>query len=146
MLFDPNNPFDVESARSYLENCIKSGKPFNITKQRIPRTLSQNSYLHLILSYFASKYGETLEETKQARYKREVNPELFIRESIDKDTGKVSEILRSSADLDTIEMSTSIERFKNYSLMECGILLPDAEKQDQIVGAMKQIDSCKEFL
>ena len=71
----------------------------------------------MILGYFACETGNTLEWVKQQYYKKLVNPSIFIRERDDKYLGRIK-ILRSSADLDSAEMSTSITRFRNWASAE----------------------------
>ena len=77
-------------------------------KKKLPnRTLAQNSYLHLLLGYFGSEYGCSLDEAKIDFYKRTCNRDLFERKMVNK-KGKEVTYLRSSAELTTGEMTASV--------------------------------------
>ena len=78
MLYDGGNPLHAVQARARLEKFIAEKKIFEQTEKKPRRTRSQNSYLHVILAYFASQYGETERWVKERFYKRLVNPELRI--------------------------------------------------------------------
>ena len=96
-----------------------------LTEKKPQRTASQNRYLHSILAYFALEVGETAEYVKRHYFKILCNKDLFIREVDDKYLGKIK-VLRSSADLDTGEMTTAIERYRNWcSTQGCYIPSPD---------------------
>ena len=82
---------------------------------------------------------------KQQYYKKLVNPSIFIRERDDKYLGRIK-ILRSSADLDSGEMATSISRFRNWASSECGIYLPSPE-EDRLIQLMEiEIQRNKDYL
>ena len=116
-----------------------------MTEKKPRRSLPQNRYLHVLLAYFGTQTGNTLEWVKQQYYKKLVNPDLFIREKEDKYLGKIK-VLRSSADLDTSEFSLSIERFRNWASQEAGIYLPSADEYIIIQQMEIEIERNKEFL
>ena len=62
-------------------------------------------------------------------FKRLVNPDLFVEHRYDKYLGEI-EVLRSSRDLDTGDMTTAIERFRNWSASEADIYLPAPNEQE----------------
>ena len=69
--------------RQFKERCdflLRQGFLVELTEKRGKRTLKQNSYLHLLLSYFALQYGERMETIKQEVFKRHVNPDIFLQE------------------------------------------------------------------
>ena len=123
----------------------ESGKVIELTEKKPRRSLPQNKYLHVILAYFGTQTGNTLEWVKQQYYKKLVNPDLFIREKEDKYLGRIK-VLRSSADLDTAEMSLSIERFRNWAAQETGIYIPSADEAILIQQMEIEIERNKEFL
>lgn len=127
MQYDGNNPLHVEQARTRLEQLIKNKKVFELTEKKPKRGLSQNRYLHTILGFFACETGNTLEWVKQQYFKKLVNPAMFIREKEDKYLGTIK-VLRSSADLDTAEMTTAIERFRNWASAEAYICHPPMKR------------------
>lgn len=53
MNFDLSDSSDVIEFKRYCDYLIKNEKPVSINEVREQRSVSQNGYLHLILSYFA---------------------------------------------------------------------------------------------
>ncbi len=127
MKYDGANPLHAQQARAKLEKLIAGEKVFELTEKKPVRTLKQNAYLHTCLGYFASQTGNTLEYVKQKYFKILCNKDLFVREVDDKYLGRIK-ILRSSAELDTSEMTTAIERWRNWAASEAGIYIPSPEE------------------
>ena len=144
MLFNPQNPYDLERADAYYRKLRSGQAPFEI-RRKAHRTLSQNSYLHLLLGYFGSQYGCSLDEVKIDIYKRTCNRDLFERTATNK-MGKEVTFLRSSAELTTAEMSLSIDRFRNWSASVAGIYLPAVGEQQMLVYAQQEIERNNEFI
>ena len=128
MFYDANKPIDVQRAIVKFKHLIEKKKTFELTQKKEKRTLNQNSYLHLILSFFALEYGETLEYVKLEFFKKLVNKQIFEYERINVKTGEIRIDYRSSASLNTKEMTDAIERFRNYASKEAGIYLPTPEE------------------
>lgn len=145
MKYDGDNPLHAQQARSKLEKLIKEQKVFELTEKKPKRTTQQNKYLHTLLGFFACETGNTLEYVKQNYYKKLVNPSIFTRRINDKFLGDV-EILRSSSDLDTAEMTTSIERFRNWASAECGIYLPSPDEERLLQLMEIEIDRNKNYI
>lgn len=146
MIFNSKIEHDKQKARDQLEFLIKNEKRFEIIEKRNNRTLKQNAYLHLILSYFALEVGETLEFIKQEVFKKKVNPDTFKTERRNPKSGKIREDWKSSADLNTKELSDCIDRFKNWSLQKTGIRIPDANENEFIDSIRNQIEQQKQWL
>lgn len=144
-LFDLSNPLDKANFLLRAKKLAESGKIVDLTEKKPRRSLPQNKYLHVILAYFGTQTGNTLEWVKQQYYKKLVNPDIFIREKEDKYLGKIK-VLRSSADLDTAEMSLSIDRFRNWSAQEAGVYIPAADEAILIQQMEIEIERSKEFL
>lgn len=144
-LFDLSNPLDKANFMLRAKKLAESGKIVELTEKKPRRSLPQNKYLHVILAYFGTQTGNTLEWVKQQYYKKLVNPDLFIREKEDKFLGRIK-VLRSSADLDTAEMSLSVDRFRNWSAQEAGIYIPSADEAILIQQMEIEIERNKEFL
>lgn len=128
MLYDCRNDLDRATflARAQL---LADRKDVVELRTKRQRTLNQNSYLHVIIGYFAARYGEEAEYVKNEYFKQLVNPKTFVlSKTIDKFTGQVRVKLRSTSDLTTEEMSTCIDRFRNWSSKEAEIYLPTAEE------------------
>ena len=145
MLYNLSNPLDVQNARVRLEHLISRQCTAELTEKKPKRTLSQNSYLHLLLGYFASQTGNTLEWVKQQYYKKLCNPDLFIGEKEDRFLGRIKYV-RSSADLRTDEMNLSIERFRNWSASEAGIYLPEPTNEAEIRALQVEVERYKTYL
>lgn len=71
------------------------------------RSLRQNNYLHLLLGAFGAHFGYTLAEAKLV-YK-ELNKGVYAYQK------KGRTFYRSSADLDTAEMTKTIDHFREVS-------------------------------
>ena len=145
MLYDLSNPLDVQNARVRLEFLIKRSCIAELTEKKQKRTLNQNSYLHLLLGYFASQTGNTLEWVKQQYYKKLCSPDIFIGEKDDPFLGRVKYV-RSSADLRTDEMNLTIERFRNWSASVAGIYLPEATNEAEIAALQVEVERYKTYL
>ncbi|MBO8460183.1 MAG: recombination protein NinB [Bacteroidetes bacterium] len=145
MWYDGGNELQAIQARMRLEKLIKDGKVFELTEKKPKRSLPQNAYLHVLLGYFAAQTGNTLEWVKKEYYKKLVNPTTFIRTKEDRFMGVVK-YLRSSADLDTAEMTTTIDRFRNWSASEVGIYLPAPDEERLLQLAQIEIEKNKEFI
>lgn len=145
MRYDGSNELHAAQARARLEKLIRDRKVFDLTEKKPQRSLNQNAYLHVLISYFACQTGNTEKWVKREYYKKLVNPSLFIREREDRFLGKVK-YLRSSADLTTEEMTLSIDRFRNWSAESAGIYLPSPD-EDRLISLMKmEIERNKEFI
>ena len=149
MIFNLGNETDRADFKRYCNDLYKwgleKGGVVEIKKRHHQRSKSQNSYLHLILGYYASEFGYSIEEVKMDVFKRVCNADIFVRERKNK-RGVIVRYIRSSASLDTAEMTTAIERFRNYSAMEAGLYLPAPDERDAIVEAEKQVARYAEYL
>lgn len=145
MIFNLKNPYEKESFKEYANKLYLSESVVELTKKLPNRTLAQNSYLHLILGFFASEYGCSLDEAKLDFFKREVNKAIFERTIINK-KGKEITTLRSTTSLTTGEMSTAIDRFRNWSSAVAGIYLPSADDKQFLVYVQQEIERNKVFI
>ena len=145
MIYNLYSPLDKANFLLRAKKLADSGVIVDLTEKKPRRSLPQNKYLHVILAYFGTQTGNTLEWVKQQYYKKLVNPDLFIREKEDKYLGRIK-VLRSSADLDTSEFSLSIERFRNWATQEAGIYIPSADEAILIQQMEIEIERNKEFL
>lgn len=145
MIFNLANPYEHDKYKEYVNRLFVKRAVVEVKEKRDTRTLKQNSYLHTILAYFASEYGCSIDEAKIDFYKRACNKDLYEVEKENRH-GKKVKTLRSSASLDTEEMTLSIERFRNWSASVAGIYLPSPSDNDAIVFAMQTIERNKEYL
>ena len=145
MIYDTSNPLDKANFLLRAKKLAESGKVIDLTEKKPKRSLPQNKYLHVLLAYFGTQTGNTLEWVKQQYYKKLVNPDLFIREKEDKYLGNIK-VLRSSADLDTSEFSLSVERFRNWASQEAGIYLPSSDEYIIIQQMEIEIERNKDYI
>lgn len=122
MQYDLSNALDRERFKARSNHLYKKGSVV-ILEEKTGRTLSQNSYIHLLIGVVAMEVGVTLDYAKETYFKRLVNRDIFVVEREDRFCGRV-ETLRSSAELTTEEMSMAIDRFKRWGA-ENGIYLPN---------------------
>lgn len=128
---------EAERAFSYLSDLSGQHALVEVKKISPNRSLSQNSYLHLLIGAFGVHFGYTLEEAKQI-YK-EISPTIY---QYDK---KGRTFLRSSADLTKEEMAKSIDTFMEKS-KEAGYPLPLATDQEWLRQLDNAIEQTKHYL
>lgn len=145
MIFNLQNEYEIPKFKEYINRLFRERAVIEVKKKHPNRTLAQNSYLHLLLGYFGSQYGCSIDEAKIDFYKRTCNRELFERSIVNK-RGREVTYLRSSAELTTAEMTLSIDRFRNWSAHVAGIYLPSPEEHQMIVFAQQEIERNNEFL
>lgn len=145
MIFNLANPYEHEKYKEYVNALFKKKAIVEIKEKKKNRTLKQNSFLHILLSYFAAEYGISTEEAKLDIFKRACNKDIFIRRTTNK-YGREVETTRSSASLDTGEMATAIDRFRNWSASVAGIYLPSPQEHDYIIHCQQVIEQNKEFI
>lgn len=83
-IFNLKNEYDVPKFKAYVNKLFKERAVVELRKKHPNRTLAQNSYLHLLLGYFGSEYGCSLDEAKIDFYKRTCNRDLFERKTVNK--------------------------------------------------------------
>lgn len=145
MIFNLSNPYEVSKYDAYTNNLRMKRCIVEVKEKKNQRSLRQNSYLHVIISYFACEYGCSLEEAKLEYYKKTCNKDIYVRRTTNK-YGMEVERCRSSRELDTSEMTTSIERFRNWSVSVAGIYLPSPQEHEYIIHCMQVIEENKEYI
>ena len=123
---------------------IKAGR-FVELKEITNRSLKQNSYLHLILSYYAIEFGYTLEYTKRHIFKIIVNPDIFIINRTSDKTGEIYKDLQSTAKTTKADLITAINRFKDHAA-KGGLYLPDPDNLIYLREILESIESNKQYL
>lgn len=135
MIYDLNIPIERERFKKRVNALFEHRKLVECTEYKPKRTSPQNRYLHLILGEFARQTGYTLEHIKVEYFKKLCNAELFVRHEHDKFAGDI-EVIRSSRDLTTEEMTIAIDRFRNWSASEAEIYLPSPNEE----GYLQEIE------
>jgi hypothetical protein len=129
MIYDLTKAIDKQKFKKRCNELFVKGAVIELT-EKTNRSLSQNAYLHLLLTWFSIERGYTLEYTKRKYFKLLCNPEIFIIEVVDIATGEIDIDLKSSSKLTTAEMTTAIERFRNWSAQEADVYLPEPNETE----------------
>lgn len=146
MLYDLDNPLQAENFKKRCNRLYKKRCIVELTERKPRRSDSQNRYLHAALGYFGLQFGYRTEQVKQWYFKELCNPGLFCIEITDKVTGEKRQTLRSSSELTTEEMTTAIERFRNWAADEAGIYIPSPDEHRMVELMEIEVQRGKEFL
>lgn len=131
MIYDLANELDRVRLEKRFKALLTAQKVVEVKKYKPKRTSPQNRYLHALLGIVAIQTGNTLADVKTEYFKKHCNAEIFVTRRDDKILGSV-EVLRSSASLDTGEMTTAIDRFVRWYETESGEVLPRPDDEAYI--------------
>jgi len=120
LILDLHIEADRKRAKVYFDKLILDSSKIELKKIAKRRTLNQNSYLHAILTLYAVEWGWSLEEAKtcvkrELKYTYEKNGEEF---------------LKRTSDMNTKELTTFIDKFRNLSAHQ-GFYLPSSDEIGQ---------------
>ena len=144
-IYQLHNPYDRQKFEEKVKKLIEEEAIVEIKKKHPSRSLPQNAYLHVILGYFGQEFGYDIDTVKYEYFKKLCNPQIFIKKRTNK-RGTEVEYLRSTADLDTAEMTLAIERFRNWASAEAHIYLPAPNEYEHLLYAQQMIEQNEEFL
>jgi hypothetical protein len=143
MKYNLSSSHDIAEAQRLLSQLTVDGKMVEIKEIKPRRSLSQNSYLHVLLGAFGSNLGYTTEESKELYKRLPGNKELYV---YTKDVGgKPMEFTRSSADLNKDEMTKSIETLREWSA-KMGYPLPTADNVEELRRLENYIETHERYL
>lgn len=125
MIYNLSKEIDLQRFKERSKFLIDKGKKVELKERRRRKTVSQNAYLHLILTWFGIETGYTLQEAKELM-KRYVCAEDFKYQK----NGRW--FVRSLADdyFDTKRTTIVIDKFRNWSQVEAGIYLPSPNEKE----------------
>lgn len=138
MIFNTNNNLDKAKAKERFNYLMSKSCTFELVEKKPKRTYKQNRYLHLILSYFGLETGYTLEESKEL-YKR-LNKETYEYTKND------LIFVKSSAKLDSKEMTITIDKFRNWSSKNAGVFLPSPEDTEYLRELEREVKNKQQYL
>jgi len=141
MTFNGHNGDDVRAALLLVSEYAAAGKVFTIKEYKAPRTKQQNAYLWLLLRAWGAHFGYTTEEA-ETLYK-ELNADLYIHEEDIK--GVRVRCIRHTYELDTKEMTDSIERFRNWSASN-GLYLPEPNETLRMAALEEYVEQHRPYL
>lgn len=142
MIYDLNDPHDVNRFSCRANKLIDRQKTVEL-REITTRSLRQNNYLHLILTAFAIETGYSVECVKQNFFKMKCNENIFLQ-TVDGILG-TEIILRSSASLTKEEMTTAIDRFRNWSAKK-GFYLPEPDETETLRKIAVEQSKIKQYL
>lgn len=144
MIYDLTKPLDRQKFKTRVNHLYEKGSVVDLS-EKVHRSLRQNAYLHCLLGILALDQGHTIDYVKEFYYKRLVNPDIFVLTKEDKILGKI-EVLRSSKELTKEEMSSSIEKLRNWASSELGCYLPSADEESLLQQAEMEIQRYRSYL
>lgn len=138
------NPLEKEQFLLRARKLADKGKVVILGEKRPQRTLKQNSYLWLILNYWATQTGYTVDDA-EAIYK-EINKDIYY---IEKEAyGKAYVYVRHTYELDTEEMTKTIEKFRNWSAMNEAfpVYIPSPNEHNLIQYMEVEVEKMRDYL
>lgn len=143
MKFNMAQSHDIAEANRLLAQLTVDKKVVDIKEVKPRRSLNQNAYVHLLLSAFGAHFGMSLDESKGVYKRLPGNKEIYIQQ-FDRD-GIQFEYERSSASLDKLEMTKSIETLREWSA-KMGYPLPSAENEEWLRSLENEIEKTEYYL
>jgi hypothetical protein len=119
MILDTSNSLDAKKAQAYLDKLIEKGDQIEIRKIIKQRTVRQNSYLHCCLTMFCNETGYTIDEAKELFSLQLPDIMRYEKNGIN--------FRKSTADMDTKDMGTLIDKIREIALDNLGLYIPDSE-------------------
>lgn len=114
--------FDKDAEKSRLYGVLKGLKGKNviqIKKWRKQRSHNQNRYLHgVVYRYVGQEIGLTAEEAHQTMKQH------FLSYEKQMPNGEVLRFVRSTSDLDTLEMEAYITQIRDFMLEQFSCIIP----------------------
>lgn len=142
--YDLSKPMRKAQFERRVESLKEKGR-FVELKELTTRSLRQNNYLHLILSYYGLEFGYNLSYVKRNIFKMIVNPQIFFIDRVNEKSGEVYRDVKSSAELSKEEMCIAIDRFKDHSA-QGGLVLPDPDNIIYLKEISEEIERAKRYL
>lgn len=143
MQYNLNSELDRQRFKVKVKQLWTKGGIVEVTEKR-RRTLNQNAYAHLCFSALAIEIGESAEYVKQEVFKRICNPDLFLVTKENPILGTI-EVLRSSRDLTTHEMSVAIDRYRKWCA-EQGVYIPEANEEENLASLEAELSKYERYL
>lgn len=137
MKFNTASTAEATRAFEYLTELVGRHGIVDIRKVSPVRSLSQNAYLHLLISAFGAHFGYSSIEGKQL-YK-ELNKDIYEY------TKKGRKFYKSSAELSKEDMARSVDRFMAASESQ-GYPLPLATDQGWLMQIQNTIEQNQRYL
>lgn len=142
--YNTSNPLEKQQFLLRANKLAEKGKVVQMGERKPQRSLKQNAYLWLILAYWGTQTGYTKEEA-EAIYK-DINKDLY--QCSKEAYGREYTYTRHTYELDTEQMTQSIERFRNWSAMNeaCPVYIPAPNESYYFQEMEMEVEKNKEFM
>ena len=131
MIYDLSKSVDLKRAETRFKTLAEKESVIELKVKRKGRTVSQNRYLYALFGIYALEYGYTLSEAK-TMVKRECEFMRYVKKDVT--------FLRSTADMDTLDMTKFIEWFRNYSSLNGLYLMSPDEFYENQFEVYRQLE------
>lgn len=120
MKLDLSIDYDKNKATTYMGKLMDKGCMVELKEIKEKRSISQNAYLHVCFSIIALETGYSLQEAKVLMKRAYGEGMVYVKNN--------QKFLRSTADLDTLEMTHFIDWLRSFSLDQWGCYIPTSEE------------------
>ena len=128
MKYDLSKSYDKQKALEYLSKLTESESKASLTKIHPKRSVSQNAYLHVLFSLWGNNFGYTIDEAKHTV--KVALEYVYINNGSTHDFIPETTViyLHKTSTMDTKELTTFIEKFRDWSAQTCEFYLPSPEE------------------
>lgn len=146
MEYDLKEPLEREQFAARVKYLLgKRGGYVELTEKR-QNSLSQNSYIHVAIQFFALQVGLPPGEVKDVYFKQTCNRDLFVRKRHDRILDVDRQYLRSSRELTSEEMSVAIDRFLKWAADTAGVYIPPSDEYIAVQRMRHDVERNKKLL
>ena len=123
MKYDLIKSYDQQKVREYLAKLIESESKCELKKIHPKRSLSQNSYLHVLFTLWGQEFGYTIDEAKHTI-------KCAIGYTYNKDLESLNGVIDNpdfytkTSEMDSKELTLFIDKIRDWSADACGLYLP----------------------
>ena len=122
LLIDFDKPDEKVRLYNVLKN-LKGKNAIQVKKYRKKRSVNQNAFLWgVVYRYVSDETGFTKDESHQEMCR------MFLNYDKQTSNGTIKSFVRSTTDLDTMEMEAYIAQIKDFMLEQFSCLIPDPEQ------------------
>lgn len=138
MIYNTASDLDKQKAQERFNFLMSKNCSFELSEKRKVRSYKQNKYLHLILSWFGLETGYTKDEVKDLYKRLNIETYEYTKNNV--------KFIKSSAKLNSQEMTMTIEKFRNWSSKSAGVFLPSPDDTEYLRQLEKEIKNKKQYL
>lgn len=137
MKLDLSKTLERKKAKVYFDKLLLQNKKIELKVVQPNRSISQNSYLHVVISLYAINFGYTLNEAK-TDLKRLCEFMVYEKNGI--------KYLKETSKMNSKELSEFINWIRNYASLN-GLYIPTAEEyKENKFSIDKEINNHKTYL